>query len=65
MTDASWTTQVRATESDFYRVFGAAESIVDYEAPASPSHLQKHGSTRGRLWKVRLPLVRFCFLLFS
>jgi hypothetical protein len=32
LTDRTWTTQVKATESDFYRVIGAAESIIDYAA---------------------------------
>jgi hypothetical protein len=30
LTDRGWTTQIKATESDFYRVIGAAESIIGY-----------------------------------
>jgi hypothetical protein len=30
LTDRSWTTQVKATESEFYRAIGAAESLIDY-----------------------------------
>ena len=46
LTDRTWTTQVKATESDFYRVIGAAESIIDYAARVGQCWFQSLPSTR-------------------
>ncbi len=52
LTDRSWTTQVKATESDFYRVIGAAESIIDYAMRAGQHWFQGLGVAR-ELCKMR------------
>jgi hypothetical protein len=45
LTDRGWTTQVKATESEFYRAIGAAESLIDY-ARQIGQHWMK-GRSRG------------------
>ncbi len=52
LTDRSWTTQVKATESEFYRVIGAAESIIDYAKRAGQRWFQGLGVAR-ELCKMR------------
>ncbi len=52
MTDRIWTTQVKATESDFYRVIGAAESIIDYATRVGQHWFQGLGVAR-ELCKMR------------
>jgi hypothetical protein len=52
VTDRSWTTQVKATESDFYRVIGAAESIIEYAARVGQCWFQGLGVAR-ELCKMR------------
>jgi hypothetical protein len=46
LTDQRWTTQVKATESDFYRVIGAAESIIDYATRVGQHWFQGLGVAR-------------------
>ena len=52
LTDRSWTTQVKATESDFYRVIGAAESIINYATRVGQRWFQGVGVAR-ELCKLR------------
>jgi hypothetical protein len=52
LTDRSWTTQVKATESDFHRVIGAAESIIEYAARVGQCWFQGLGVAR-ELCKMR------------
>ncbi len=52
LTDRSWTSQVKATESDFYRVIGAAESIIDYAKRAGQHWFHGLGVAR-ELCKMR------------
>ncbi len=52
LTDRSWTTQVKATENDFYRVIGAAESIIEYATRVGQCWFQGLGVAR-ELCKMR------------
>jgi hypothetical protein len=52
LTERNWTTQVKATESDFYRVIGAAESIIEYAARVGQCWFQGLGVAR-ELCKMR------------
>jgi hypothetical protein len=46
LTDRSWTTQVKATESDFYRAIGAADALIDHAKHIGQQWLQSLHSTR-------------------
>ncbi len=52
LTDSSWTTQVKATESNFYRAIGAADSLIDYAKHIGQQWLQGIGVAR-ELCKMR------------
>jgi hypothetical protein len=52
LTDRSWTTQVKATESEFYRAIGAAESLIDYAKQIGQHWMQGIGVAR-ELCKMR------------
>jgi hypothetical protein len=52
LTDRSWTTQVKATESEFYRAIGAAESLIDYARQIGQHWMQGIGVAR-ELCKMR------------
>ena len=46
LSDGAWTRQVKGTESDFYRVIGAAEQILDYAEDIGQRWLQGIGVAR-------------------
>ncbi|MEZ5441817.1 MAG: hypothetical protein R3F15_10055 [Lysobacterales bacterium] len=46
LSDRAWTRQVKGTESDFYRVIGAAERILDYAEDIGQRWLQGIGVVR-------------------
>ncbi len=52
LTERSWTTQVKATESEFYRAIGAAESLIDYARQIGQHWMQGIGVAR-ELCKMR------------
>jgi hypothetical protein len=52
LTERRWTTQVKATESDFYRAIGAAESLIDYARQIGQHWMQGIGMAR-ELCKMR------------
>jgi hypothetical protein len=52
VSDRSWTTQVKATESEFYRAIGAAESLIDYAKQIGQHWMQGIGVAR-ELCKMR------------
>jgi hypothetical protein len=52
LSDRSWTTQVKATESEFYRAIGAAESLIEYARQIGQHWMQGIGVAR-ELCKMR------------
>ena len=46
LSDRAWTAQVKGTESDFYRVIGAAERILTYAEDIGQQWLQGIGVAR-------------------
>ena len=46
LTDRNWTTQVKATQSEFYRAIGAAESLIGYPKQIGQHWMQSPPSTR-------------------
>jgi REP element-mobilizing transposase RayT len=46
LTDRTWTTQVKATESHYYRAIGAAESLIEYANHIGQKWLQGIGVAR-------------------
>lgn len=53
LTGSAWTTQVKATESDFHRAIGAANALIDYASQIGQRWLQGVGVAR-ELHKLRL-----------
>ncbi len=52
LSDRSWTTQVKATESEFYRAIGAADALIDFAKQIGQQWLQGVGVAR-ELCKIR------------
>ncbi len=53
LTDDAWTTQVKATESDFHRAIGATDALIDCASQIGQRWLQGVGVARG-LRKLKL-----------